>query len=90
MTASACVNASNGCLSPVSVSNIQGGLFSLLSNAPDFPVVLDAIALAASGDGSIFAQYAGDPLPNVESAWALPLVCGDYCEFEVDLGEDSC
>ncbi len=78
LPASSCVNASDGCVSPVTVGNIREGLFNLLSDDPDFPNIIGAIALAASGDGSVFSAYAGDPLPNVQPVWAMPLVCNDY------------
>jgi hypothetical protein len=45
---------------------------------PDFPVILEALDLALKGDASYFAQTAGDPIPNVQVVWAVPLLCNDY------------
>ncbi|KAJ9615006.1 hypothetical protein H2200_001080 [Cladophialophora chaetospira] len=77
LPASLCVN-SDKCVSPVTVSNIRQGLFYLLANTVDFPNVIEAIALGASGDGSGFALAAGDPIPDVTATWAMSSVCNDY------------
>ena len=52
----------------------------LLSDDPNFPILFDALALALTGNGSVFAQAAFLPLPNVQPIWSMPLLCSDYGE----------
>jgi hypothetical protein len=56
------------------------GMVNSLMGNPDFPVILGALDLALQGDASYFAIAAGDPIPNVQVVWAVPLLCNDYGE----------
>jgi hypothetical protein len=54
------------------------GMVNSLMGNPDFPVIVGALDLALQGDASYFAMAAGDPIPNVQVVWAVPLLCNDY------------
>jgi hypothetical protein len=54
---------------------------SNISDDPDFPILLDALALAITDNGYLLAQAAYLPLPNVQLIWSMPLLCNDYGEW---------
>lgn len=77
LVASSCLN-STVCKSPVTTTMIQQGMLNSLMGNPDFPTISEALDLALKGDSSYFAMAAGDPIPNIQVVWAVPLLCNDY------------
>jgi hypothetical protein len=75
--ASSCINTTQ-CISPVTPSNVKAAMLNQLLGAPDFPTIFEGLAPALKGDASIFALYAVNPIPNVETVTSMPLLCNDY------------
>ncbi len=48
-----------------------------LEGQPDFPKILEALALASEGDGSLFALGASDSIPDLSNVWANVHTCND-------------
>ncbi|KAJ9611511.1 hypothetical protein H2200_004695 [Cladophialophora chaetospira] len=83
LNASQCINSPK-CKSPVEFWEIQQGMQAALGGSPDFPQILEALATANQGDGSMFAMAVGNSISGPRDAWANVHTCNDQ-----DLGVDN-
>ena len=47
---------------------------------PNFPLILEAFALAFAGDGEGFIGSPSTPTQELEGVWEFPLICSDNRE----------
>ena len=83
LSASNCIG-SHDCKPQLDVSHVQQAMKNALSGQPGFPAILDSIALALSGNASLIAKAAGDPIPGIETVWSRVHTCNDQ-----SLGENT-
>ena len=60
--------------------DVQSAILGALSDQPDFPLIIEALAAAAAGDGSVLVSSGA---LVVEAVQAVPLSCGDNSELVI-------
>jgi hypothetical protein len=71
---------STSCISPVTRSSIQQGLYNSFLSELDFPGIFSSLEQALQGNASLLAMFAADPIPDVSYVWSMPLLCSDNSE----------
>ncbi|KAH8654995.1 hypothetical protein BGZ60DRAFT_546624 [Tricladium varicosporioides] len=74
-----CVNNTE-CTAAVSPLDVRTGIQGSLLGVPDFSAIIDGLNKSLTGDGSFFASGP----PNIQLAWAMPLLCNDYGVYQND------